>query len=212
MRYWFDTEFVERGSEHPIRLVSLGIVAEDGREYYAQSWAGVSAAIHHDWVRDNVVPHLTHMTLTTIRSPYVRTVKGTPVRHAGEYHLETCGHVGHPDCPWRSLDQIADDIRAFMDPEAYGKPEIWAYYADYDWVVFCQIFGAMVDLPKSFPMYCRDIKQEADRLEEWIRGFNSAPDYKLRLPEQGKGEHHALADARWNRKAWDCLQATELLS
>jgi len=39
-------------------------------------------------------------------------------------------------------------------------------------------------------MYCRDIKQECDRL--------GSP----KLPEQGKGEHNALADARWNRSAY----------
>jgi hypothetical protein len=53
-------------------------------------------------------------------------------------------------------------------------------YADYDWVVLCQLFGAMVDLPKGWPMYCRDIKQWADELGN------------PQLPEQGKGEHHAL--------------------
>jgi hypothetical protein len=76
-----------------------------------------------------------------------------------------------------------------------SKPEIWAYYADYDWVAFCQIFGTMMDLPKGFPMYCRDIKQECDRLGN--------PD----LPSQEQGEHNALYDARWNKQAWEFLQA-----
>jgi hypothetical protein len=196
MRYWFDTEFVERGSEYPIKLVSIGIVAEDGREYYAQAYDGISAAIHHDWVRENVIPHLAHMKLTTIRPPSMRRVKGTEVRDGGEYHLETCGHDDvklHPDCPWRSLDMLASDLTAFCDPEQYGKPEIWAYYADYDWVVLCQIFGRMIDLPKGWPMYCRDIKQLAAMLGN------------PKLPEQGKGEHHALADARWNKEAHSFL-------
>jgi hypothetical protein len=35
MRYWFDTEFVEHG--RTIDLMSIGIVSEDGREYYAES-------------------------------------------------------------------------------------------------------------------------------------------------------------------------------
>ncbi|AWB82930.1 hypothetical protein C3B44_03595 [Corynebacterium yudongzhengii] len=55
MRYFYDTEFIEDG--HTIDLVSIGIVAEDGREYYAVSTefdsnkAGV-------WVRDNVLNQL----------------------------------------------------------------------------------------------------------------------------------------------------------
>ena len=32
MRYWFDTEFDERGPD--IQLISIGIVAEDGRHYH----------------------------------------------------------------------------------------------------------------------------------------------------------------------------------
>jgi hypothetical protein len=93
-----------------------------------------------------------------------------------------------------TLAQIADDIRLFCDPEKFGKPEFWGYYADYDWVVFAQIFETMMDLPKGFPMYCRDIKQLCDECGN------------PKLPEQGKGEHNALADAIWNLKAFDFLQ------
>jgi hypothetical protein len=35
MRYWLDTEFIEDG--HTIDLISIGIVAEDGRELYAEN-------------------------------------------------------------------------------------------------------------------------------------------------------------------------------
>lgn len=31
MRYFYDTEFIEDG--HTIELISIGVVAEDGREY-----------------------------------------------------------------------------------------------------------------------------------------------------------------------------------
>lgn len=77
---------------------------------------------------------------------------------------------------------IATDLAAFCSLD--GPPEVWGYYADYDWVLFCQLFGRMVDLPKGWPMYCRDLKQLAgDR----------------RLPKQESQEHNALADAVWIR-------------
>lgn len=82
--------------------------------------------------------------------------------------------------------EIADAVRRF----AGDRPEFWGYYADYDWVVLCQLFGTMMDLPKGWPMFCLDIKQAVVAIGN------------PRLPEQGKGEHHALADARWNRTAW----------
>lgn len=75
-----------------------------------------------------------------------------------------------------------------------NQPEIWAYYADYDWVALCQLFGTMMDLPKGWPMYCRDVKQLCDSLGN------------PKLPSQGKDEHHALQDARWTCSTWLFLQ------
>lgn len=82
---------------------------------------------------------------------------------------------------------IRDEVLAFV---GHDNPELWAYYADYDWVALCQLFGTMMDLPKGWPMYCRDVKQWCDDLGN------------PKLPEQNKGEHHALADAIWARDAW----------
>ena len=73
------------------------------------------------------------------------------------------------------------------------NPEFWGYYCDYDWVVFCWLFGSMVDLPKKFPMYCRDLKQLCDSIGN------------PKLPEQGEGEHNALEDARWIRSSYEYL-------
>lgn len=67
-------------------------------------------------------------------------------------------------------------------------PEFWAYYADYDWVVLCGLYGRMVDLPHDWPMYCNDLKQ--------LTG-------KYPLPLQSGGQHNALADAKWNKYAYD---------
>lgn len=55
MRYFYDTEFIEDGST--IELVSIGIVAEDGREYYAVS-SDFDASLANAWVRDNVLTKL----------------------------------------------------------------------------------------------------------------------------------------------------------
>ncbi len=50
---------------------------------------------------------------------------------------------------------IAQEIVEFVGE----KPEFWAYYADYDWVVLCQLYGTMMQLPKGWPKYCLDVKQ-----------------------------------------------------
>lgn len=170
MKYFIDTEFIESGPSKPIQLISIGIVCEDGREMYAIS-EEFNADNASPWVRDNVLAQL---------EPWARR---------------------------DSLDVIGFKIRDFVDPDwpenpanmspgerdRLRTPEFWGYYADYDWVVFCQIFGTMMDLPKGFPMYCRDIKQLCEE-----RG-------NPKLPEQCKGEHNALADARWNKVAFEFL-------
>lgn len=90
-----------------------------------------------------------------------------------------------------SRAEIANEVELF----AGESPEFWAYYADYDWVVLCQLFGTMMALPKGWPKYCRDIKQLCDSVGN------------PKLPEQPWGEHHALGDARWNKRAYDFLSA-----
>lgn len=150
MRIWFDTEFIEDG--RTIDLVSIGLVREDGETYYAEAKeADLSRA--DDWVRANVLAHLT-------------------------------GEV-------KPRAVIAEEIKAFVGE----APEFWAYYADYDWVALCQLYGRMIDLPKGWPMFCRDIQQERARL-----GIE-------KLPEQVGVEHNALADALWNKEAWEFVTA-----
>jgi len=98
-------------------------------------------------------------------------------------HLKLTGTLRH---------MIASDILAFAGYE----PEFWAYYADYDWVVLCQLYGRMIDLPKGWPMYCRDVKQLCDEAGN------------PQLIKQTEGpEHNALADAIWTKKAWEHLRA-----
>lgn len=84
---------------------------------------------------------------------------------------------------------IANFVRDF----AGTSPEFWAYYADYDWVALCQLYGTMMDLPKGWPMFCLDLKQMAH-----VMG-------NPKLPEQAAGEHNALDDALWTKSAWEFL-------
>lgn len=91
---------------------------------------------------------------------------------------------------WISRDRIRAKIYDFLKPSKGNPVQLWAYYADYDHVALCWLFGRMIDLPKGMPMYTMDIKQLAMHLGN--------PE----LPKQKDGEHDALADARWNREAY----------
>lgn len=90
-------------------------------------------------------------------------------------------------------ENIAKDVLNFVGE----KPEFWAYFADYDWVLLCQLFGSMADLPEGWPYYCLDLKQymyhtntTKEELDEWITN---------------QQEHNALCDATWNKKAFDWI-------
>ena len=55
MRYFYDTEFIDDG--RTIELISIGVVAEDGREYYAVS-TDFDPQRAGSWVRTHVLPKL----------------------------------------------------------------------------------------------------------------------------------------------------------
>ena len=57
MRFYYDTEFLEDGST--INLISIGIVADNGAEFYAVNRDADWGRIYSDpWLAENVVPHL----------------------------------------------------------------------------------------------------------------------------------------------------------
>lgn len=174
MKYWYDTEFVENGST--IDLISIGVVAEDGREFYAESLdADLGKA--SDWVKENVLPHLWS------RQSDKRNPNG---------FIRDGGSGG-----WLYRRHLKEELRSFCDPAKYGAPEFWGYFSAYDHVALCQLFGTMMDLPFEWPMFTRDIQQEAARLGA------------LPLPEQTGTAHNALEDARWTRDAYLWLQGRE---
>ena len=109
MKFFLDTEFSERGPKFPIELISIGIVAEDGREFYAHS-VDYDVANCNAWVKENVLPYV-----------------------ASE--------------PPMSLWSIAESVKLFVGGD---KPQFWGYYADYDWVVFAQIFGTIIDRAQRY--------------------------------------------------------------
>lgn len=93
---------------------------------------------------------------------------------------------------WMSKTNIASNLRTFIEN---GKtiPEFWAYFADYDWILFVWLLGGrMVDLPKDWPKFCLDLKQSMVTL-----GIS-----KNQLPSiDANNQHDALVDARWGMSA-----------
>jgi hypothetical protein len=151
-RYFYDTEFIEDG--RTIDLVSIGIVCEDGREYYAIS-TGFDPLRAGKWVQRNV--------------------------------LDKLPPIGDP--AWRSRATIRDEVAAFLSA-GDGDPELWAWYAAYDHVVLAQLWGDMTALPRFIPRYTKELRQ-----------FWEDAGYPA-VPDGGRDQHHALADAKVNLARW----------
>jgi hypothetical protein len=257
MRYFIDTEFLEgpqtkkflgvpQGETKPtIDLISIGITASDGREYYAiskdfnlkEAWnrydlgkeIGKPKAFEDDkfyWIRNNVLKPI-HNELAEKEETWYHEEDGFFAYRSLKSLLNKYG---------KSNEQIAEEVKHFVNsstPPVKESKEFYGYYADYDWVVFCWLFGYMKDLPACFPMYCKDLKQMLDEkamqmsswdlsklhcpscshnIYEYIDETNDGS-YKIEalkkyhpdFPKQ-ENEHDALADARWNRRLFYFLK------
>jgi len=155
LNYFLDTEFYENGKT--IELISIGVVCEDGREFYRVESRADETCKKSDWLIANVLPHL---------PPKI-------------------------DWSWQTKEAIARELSEFLLPGP--KPRIWTYYGAYDWVVVCQLYGAMIDLPAHFPKFDMDLKQ--------LSVERGSPCH----PKQKGIEHDALADALYNQKLYSFL-------
>jgi hypothetical protein len=263
MKYFIDTEFLEGtqtkrvlgfnvGQTKPtVDLISIGIVSEDGREYYAiskefnlkEAWnrfqwkvedihpakfrqKGMSATYGNMaypkkeyWIRENVLKpiflelalrndfeyvgrEMTYSLLKKLINKYGKT-NSQIAKEVKEFVYK----------PYHISNSIINNHKDFERALFVNPISFYGYYADYDWVVFCWLFGKMIDLPQGFPMYCNDLKQILETrgfacngttipLEMWGKDITEHPNY----PAQ-KDEHNALADARWNKKLYEFLKS-----
>lgn len=114
MRFFYDLEFGDTASV--VSLVSVGVVAEDGREYYAVSSDFDPLAVH-PWVRDNVLPQLPPTAMWKPRSTIAAELEAffgeQPVWWAwyGAYdHVALCQLWGAmPDLP-RAFPRLTLDV------------------------------------------------------------------------------------------------------
>ena len=219
-----------------IDLISIGIISEDGRKFYAISkdfnlkdaWNRYDIKISGSfdgeqkkkkiyWIRENVLRAIFNefKERYNSRQPYVAMIEDFNYSNMSKI-IKYFG---------LSNTTIAEQIKEFIydvevwggDPAVYEHEvrttikegiSFYSYYGDYDWVVFCWLFGKMINLPDGFPMYCIDVKQILDEkalelkestletkkhtLKDAINSIKAKKEY----PKQ-KHEHNALADAVW---------------
>lgn len=143
MRIFYDTEFCEDGAR--LDLISIGLVREDGVEYYAVNEdVDGERILANPWLREHVVPHL-------------------PLhKSSGDEGFVLDGK----DASVKPRSVISDEVSAFISTTP--RPSLWAWFASFDHVALTWLFGPMVNMPEGIPMRTNDLKQEAERLGDPI--------------------------------------------
>ena len=192
MRYFINTEYNEYKKKvlfgkpvDTIDMISIGIVSEDDREYYAISKDfDLKAAWDLLSLRENVLKPI-HYELASkeVSTPsYDIWTEIITARENGIYsnrHYKTFKRLINKY--GKTKKQIAKEIKEFVyksmqgsavgtllgvDDKVKNKPEFYGFYSGFDWVVFSQLFD---ELPIGFPKYCIDLKQELDNyVDEYI--------------------------------------------
>lgn len=165
-RVYFDTEFT--GLVQDAKLISIGMISEDGRTFYAESTDYQEWELGQ-WQRENVAPGLRF-----------DRKQSCPVVDLD--HHAMCG----------SLAQISCAMVEWLSQ--FDQVEIWSDCLAYDWVLFCNLFGGAMDIPANvyyIPFdICtlfkvRGIDPDVNR-EEFVSDFQVCKGNK----------HNALHDAR----------------
>lgn len=124
MRCFFDCEFT--GLHQKTTLISIGLVAEDGREYYAELTDFDQAQVD-EWIQENVINNLVLHRL------------GGPV-----YHSRI---VAKYDRCLGTMSEVSKSLNDWLSQ--FDQVEMWSDTLAYDWVLFNQLWGHAFNIPKN---------------------------------------------------------------
>ena len=163
---WFDCEFT--GLQKDTSLISIGLIADNNHTFYAE-FTDYNTKQVDEWIRTNVIANLRLQ------------------------HLK--GHSDINITPMKAREVIGDKrtVTAYLKQwlDQFKEVEVWSDTLAYDWVLFCDLFGGALKLPKniyyipfdlSTLMKIKGVDPDIDRVK-----FAEAP--KLL-------KHNALDDAR----------------
>lgn len=178
MRIFFDTEFT--GLHQQTTLISIGLVSENEREFYAE-FTDYDESQIDDWLKENIISNL--------------------IFNSKQNQAYTDGaHTG------RSGDKeyIASELEKWLD--SFTEPvEMWSDCLAYDWVLFCQLWGGALDVPK----WIYYIPFDLSALFE-IKGVDpdiNREEFTGRAGEDEKNKHNALWDAKVIKACYEKLMS-----
>lgn len=123
MKVFFDTEFT--GLHKDTTLISIGLISEDGRTFYAELTDYDEKQID-DWLQENVIDNL---ILPFFTEGYL------PPRDKNRMLVRA------------SKEKVKDELKAWL--AQFDQVEIWSDCLAYDWVLFNDLFGHAFNIPKN---------------------------------------------------------------
>lgn len=161
-----DTEFTSLTQE--AQLLSLALVAETGEKFYAELNDYNPDKINQ-WVRTNVIEHFEMNDSTT-----VARVEGSTIKCKSD------------------KQGVVKYLTKWL--EQFDEVQMWADVPHYDWVLFCELFGGSMNLPKNLHFMCLDLATLLLANGKDYRTERTSLLEKKEIPENYR-IHNALSDA-----------------
>lgn len=173
MKIYFDTEFT--GLHQFTTLVSIGLVAENGRTFYAEFTDYDKSSID-SWLQENVIDKL---YLPKDQTGLI--TEGASVSIRGDKHLIT--------------NHLTQWLNSFDE-----QLEMWSDCLAYDWVIFCQLWGGAFGIPKCVYYIPFDLSTllKIKGIDPDISREDFAETYQT-LERRG-AKHNAKHNALWDAK------------
>lgn len=178
MKVFFDTEFT--GLHQKTTLISIGCVSEDGKTFYAELNDYDQTQVN-DWIRENVIKNL-------------RGDEGMQKNYAegDNDELFLVGNKPH----------VMSALHSWLCQ--FESVEMWSDCLAYDWVLFCDLFGGAMGIPKNVNYIPFD-------LCTLLQVLGSDADVNREEFAYGKGvsvtgKHNALRDAQVIKDCYFKLQ------
>jgi hypothetical protein len=124
VRLFFDSEFT--GLSQSARLISLAFSSESGEEFYAE-FSDCEPGRCEDWVREHVLAH-TRWLARGEAGPLWREEGGLSLCLGGAAFVR---------------ERLAEWLGRFP------AVQVWADCPAWDWVLFCELFGGALHIPRQ---------------------------------------------------------------
>lgn len=133
MKVFLDTEFT--GLHQNTSLLSIGLVDEDGRSFYAEI-SDYDYTQMDEWLLNNVMAHMMYNVNHFTAERFKDNRDMTREMYAS-YDVRMRGPI----------NEVKSKLTQWF--KQYDQVEIWSDCLAYDWVLFNNIFNSAFDIPKN---------------------------------------------------------------